>query len=222
MKLLLLEDDARLAGAVRSWMGHAGAEVDWIIDGAEAEPTLRRCDYDCMLLDLGLPGIGGEEVLRRIRGAGIGTPVVVITAREQVQDRIRLLDLGADDFLVKPVHLDELSARLRAVLRRRDGAGHGETELRHGPLRVVPATRSVMLNGSFVALTTKEFWMLETLLRNKDRVLGREHLEEALYGWSDEVGSNTVEVHIHHLRRKLGADLIRTVRGVGYTLRREP
>lgn len=222
MKLLLLEDDARLAGAVRAWMGHAGGEVDWIIDGADAEPALRRCHYDCMLLDLGLPGVGGEEVLRRVRAVGIETPVLVITAREQVQDRIRLLDLGADDFLVKPVHLDELLARLRAVLRRRDGSGRGETDLRHGPLRVVPATRSVMLDGRFVALTTKEFWMLETLMRNKDRVLSRDDLEEALYGWSDEVGSNTVEVHIHHLRRKLGAELIRTVRGVGYTLRREP
>jgi two-component system, OmpR family, response regulator QseB len=222
MRLLLLEDDPRLAGAVRSWMGHSGIQVDWIVAGAEAEAALRGGGYDCLLLDLGLPDLSGEEVLRRIRAAGIEIPVVVITARELVQDRVRLLDLGADDFLVKPVHLDELSARVRTVLRRRQGEARGEGELRHGALRVVSATRTVMLDGSYVALTTKEFWVLETLLRNKDRVLTREQLEEALYGWADEVGSNTVEVHVHHLRRKLGAELIKTVRGVGYTLRQEP
>jgi len=216
MRLLLVEDDPRLAGAVRSWMGHGVFEVDWIVAGAEAEPALRSREYDCVVLDLGLPDIGGEEVLRRVRDAGFEQPVVVITAREQVQDRVRLLDLGADDFLVKPVHLDELSARLRAVMRRR---GSRDEELRHGSLCVVPATRTVLRDGSYVPLTNKEFWVLETLIRNKDRVTTREQLEEALYGWVDDVNSNAVEVHVHHLRRKLGPEFIKTVRGIGYALR---
>jgi len=219
MRLLLIEDDARLAGAVRSWMGHGGIAVDWIAAGAEAEAALRQHDYGGVVLDLGLPDIGGEQVLQRLRDAGFELPVVVITAREQVADRVRLLDLGADDFLVKPVHLDELAARLRAVLRRR---GSREAELRHGGLTVVPATRVVRRDGEHVPLTNKEFWLLETLMRNKGRVTTREQLEEALYGWPDDVGSNTVEVHVHHLRRKLGAELIRTVRGVGYALRAAP
>lgn len=216
MRMLLVEDDARLAGAVRSWMGHGGVDVDWVVSGADAETALRRGGHDCVVLDLGLPDMPGEEVLRRLRAEGHTLPVLVMTAREQVQDRVRLLDLGADDFLVKPVHLDELSARLRAVQRRQ---GSAETELRHGNLRVVPATRTVLRDGTYVPLTNKEFFVLEALMRNRERVTTREQLEEALYGWSEDVASNAVEVHVHHLRRKLGADVIRTVRGVGYALR---
>lgn len=216
MRLLLVEDDPRLAGAVRSWMGHGGVDVDWVVSGAEAEAALRRGGHDCVVLDLGLPDMSGETVLQRLREAGHTLPVLVMTAREQVQDRVRLLDLGADDFLVKPVHLDELSARLRAVQRRHGG---GESELRHGNLRLVAATRTVLRDGTYVPLTNKEFFVLEALMRNRERVTTREQLEEALYGWNEDVASNAVEVHVHHLRRKLGAEVIRTVRGVGYALR---
>jgi DNA-binding response OmpR family regulator len=224
MRLLLVEDDARLASAVRSWMGHGGVEVDWIAAGGEIEPSLHRQAYDWVVLDLGLPDIDGEEALRRLRAAGFELPVLVITAREQVQDRVRLLDIGADDFLVKPVHLDELAARLRAVQRRTGSGpqrGTVDKTLRLGRLTVVPASRTVSLDGTYVPLTNREFWLLETLLRNQGRVVTREELVEALYGWSDDIVGNSIDVYVHHLRRKLGAGLIRTVRGVGYTLREE-
>jgi DNA-binding response OmpR family regulator len=148
-------------------------------------------------------------------------PVIVITAREQVHDRVRLLDLGADDFLVKPVHLDELAARLRAVQRRKVAQPGHEGTLRHGALSLVPASRTVSLDGSYILLTNREFWLLEALLRHKGNVVTRVQLLEALYGWSDEIVGNAVDVHVHNLRRKLGPGLIRTVRGVGYTLSNE-
>jgi two-component system response regulator QseB len=218
MRMLLVEDDARLASAIRSWIGHGGVEVDWVTGGLEVEPILRRQSYDWVVLDLGLPDIEGELVLRKLRACGHELPVIVITAREQVQDRVRLLDMGADDFLVKPVHLDELAARLRAVQRRKVAQPAHETTLRHGTLCVVPASRTVSLDGTYVPLTNREFWLLEALLRNKGSVVTREQLLEALYGWSDEIVGNAVDVHVHNLRRKLGAGLIRTVRGVGYTM----
>ncbi len=154
MKLLLVEDDARLAQAVRAWMGHGGIDVDWITHGREVEPALRGGGYDGMVLDLGLPDTDGETVLSGVRAAGFELPVIVMTARERVQDRVRLLDLGADDFLVKPVHLDELAARLRAV-RRRQGAGAPRDEtLRHGPLALVPASRTVSVDGEYALLSS--------------------------------------------------------------------
>jgi len=218
MRLLLVEDDARLAQAVRAWMAHAGIDVEWITEGREVEPALRNRAFDGMVLDLGLPDADGERVLAGLREAGFELPVIVMTAREQVQDRVRLLDLGADDFLVKPVHLDELAARLRAV-RRRNGARPAHDEaLRHGGLCLVPASRTVSIDGQYVPLTNREFWLLETLLRHKGRVLTRERLVEGLYGTEDEIVGNAVDVHVHHLRRKLGSGLIKTVRGVGYTL----
>ena len=218
MRLLLVEDDARLAHAVRSWMGHGRIEVDWITDGREVLAALRRQAYDWVVLDLGLQGRPGDEALSELRAAGFELPVIVMTAREQVQDRIRLLDLGADDFLVKPVHLDELAARLRAVRRRQDARPGGETALRHGSVCLVPASRTVSVGGHYVPLTNREFWLLETLLRNRGRVVTREQLLESLHGWSDEAVGNSVDVHVHHLRRKLGNAFIKTVRGQGYTL----
>lgn len=218
MKLLLVEDDARLASAVRSWMGLLGDEVDWITDGREINARLRSEHCDAVLLDLGLPDVDGEAVLRQLRADGHDLPVIVITAREQVQDRVRLLDLGADDFLVKPIHLDELAARLRAVQRRRSAQPGQETVLRQGGLCVVPASRTVSIDGKYVPLTNREFWLLEALLRRKGRVVGRDELTEALYGDADDTVGNAVDVHVHHLRRKLGNGLIRTVRGVGYML----
>ncbi len=178
------------------------------------------------MLDLGLPDIGGEEVLQQLRAGGCELPVIVITAREQVRDRVRLLDLGADDFLVKPVHLDEQAARLRAVQRRRGSAGAADAALRHGGLCLVPASGTVSVNGQFVPLTKRKFWLLEALLRGKGEallrrqgeVLTRAQLQEALYGEPEEIVGNAVDVHIHHLRRKLGPGWIQTVRGAGYRL----
>jgi len=173
-----------------------------------------------VVLELGAQNGGGEgeAMLRRLRASGIDLPVLIITEGYEVDDRIRLFDLGADDLLVKPVHVGELSARLRALLRRCRRQVGQAAELLHGDLRVVPASRTVSRNGSFVPLTNKEFWVLETLLRSKGRVLTRQCLEEALHGRDGEIASNPLEVLIHHLRRKLGSELIRTVRGVGYTL----
>ncbi len=218
MKLLLVEDDPRLAQAVRAWMGHGGIAVDWITAGREVEPALKAGHYDWVVLDLGLPDTDGERVLAGLRAAGFQLPVVVMTAREQVADRVRLLDMGADDFLVKPVHLDELAARLRMLQRRHGAPRPADEALRHGPLCLVPASRTVSVDGQYVPLTNREFWLLEALLRHKGRVVSREQLLEGLDGGSDEPVGNTVDVHVHHLRRKLGSGLIRTVRGVGYTL----
>jgi DNA-binding response OmpR family regulator len=227
MRLLLVEDDPRLAHAVRTWLGHGRIEVDWITQGREAEAALRAQAYDWLVLDLGLPDMPGEDALRGLRAAGFELPVVVMTAREHVADRIRLLDLGADDFLVKPVHLDELAARLRALQRRQKAlpglsAPHGDLEvdraLRHGPVRLVPASRTVSVDGQYVPLTNREFGLLETLLRHKGQVVTREQLLESMDGWTDEAVGNAVVVHVHHLRRKLGGGLIKTVRGQGYTL----
>jgi DNA-binding response OmpR family regulator len=221
-RLLLVEDDARLASAMRSWMGLEGMQVEWIATGAEIEPALRKGQFDCLLLDLGLPDMSGEDALKSLRAADFDLPVIVVTAREQVQDRVRLLDLGADDFLVKPVHLDELSARLRAVHRRRGTTDPTETVLRHGPLRLMPASRTVSCDGRYLQLTNREFWLLEALMRQKGEVLSRAELVEATLaagaGSAEESGGNAVEVHIHHLRRKLGPAIIKTVRGHGYAL----
>ncbi|CAD5366358.1 Transcriptional regulatory protein QseB [Rubrivivax sp. A210] len=217
MKLLLVEDDARLAGAVRTWMGHGGIEVEWITLGREIEPALRQGGFDWVVLDLGLPDIDGETALQGLRAAGYELPVLVMTAREQVKDRVRLLDLGADDFLVKPVHLDELAARLRAV-QRRQGTRASEPVLRHGGLTMMMASRTVSVDGSYVALTNHEFTLLEALLRRRGSAVSRDQLLQALGAAPDEAVGNAVDVHVHHLRRKLGAGLIRTVRGVGYTL----
>jgi DNA-binding response OmpR family regulator len=230
MRLLLVEDDPRLAHAVRTWLGHGRIAVDWITQGREVETALREQAYDWLVLDLGLPDMPGEEALRGLRAAGFELPVVVMTAREHVADRIRLLDLGADDFLVKPVHLDELAARLRA-LQRRHGAQPGRTRLstahldtpadlalRHGAVCLVPASRTVSVGGQYVPLTNREFGLLETLLRHKGQVVTREQLLESVDGWTDEPAGNALVVHVHHLRRKLGGGLIKTVRGQGYTL----
>ena len=193
--------------------GHA---VDWVRDGAAAETAIGTEPYDAVLLDLGLPRRDGLEVLRRVRGRRNDVPVLVITARDAVADRVKGLDAGADDYLVKPFDLDELAARVRALSRR--AAGRAAPVVEHGPIRLNPATREVTVRGAPVALSGREFALLEALLARPGAVLSRAQLEERLYGWDEEVASNAVEVHIHNLRRKLGPDLIRNERNVGYTI----
>lgn len=203
-----------IAEAVRTALQQDGDTVDSICDGASAAAALATTSFDIVLLDLGLPERGGLEVLREARGRGIVTPVIIITARDDVQSRIAGLDSGADDYLVKPFDLDELAARMRSVLRR--GAGRGEPAIEHGSIRLNPATHEVTREGERVTLSAREYAVLEALLLRPGTVLSRTQLEDRLYGWGGEIESNAVEVYVHSLRRKLGSDVIRTLRGVGY------
>jgi len=218
MRLLLVEDDRPLGQAVQAGLRQNGFTVDWVRDGEAAERALAAERFDLLLLDLQLPGRNGLEVLRRLRGRGSQLPVLVLTARDTVHDRVTGLDSGADDYLIKPFDLAELCARIRALLRR--GSGRVTPVIVHGPLRLDPAGYQVQFEGEPVALPPREFAVLQLLLENAGRVLSRERLEQALYGWDMEVDSNTVEVYVHHLRKKFGNKLIRTVRGVGYMVER--
>jgi len=220
MRILVAEDDRLLGSSIRSGLVQEGFAVDWVADGNAADTALRSTSYDAITLDLGLPGIAGEALLRGLRERSDRTPVIVLTAAGFVLDRVRLLDLGADDYLVKPFDLIELCARLRALIRR-SGGDVGE-ELTCGALTLMRHTHTVTVSGRRVDLTNREFWVLEALLRNRNWVVSRRQIEEALYGWGDEIESNSVEVHIFNLRRKIGRGLIRTVRGVGYQVVPEP
>jgi two-component system response regulator QseB len=216
MRLLLVEDDPMVGESIRDGLGQEGYAVDWVRDGKAAETALGTEPYAAVLLDLGLPRRDGLEVLRTARARANDVPILVITARDAVAERIKGLDAGADDYLVKPFDLDELAARVRALVRRAEG--RAAPIVRHGALTLDPSTRAVTLRGQPVALSGREFALLQALLQRPGVVLSRAQLEERLYGWDEEVGSNAVEVHIHNLRRKLGADAIRNVRGVGYTV----
>lgn len=216
MRLLLVEDDPLLGEGIRAGLTQAGFAVDWVKDGEQARAALESETYGLMVLDLGLPRLSGEEVLRRLRAKNDPLPVLILTARDTVADRVKGLDAGADDYLVKPFDLDELTARLRALLRR--SGGRATPVIRHGKLEVDPAAHAAALDGRPVELAPKEFAILLDLLENAGRVRSREQLEQSLYGWGEEVESNAVEVHIHHLRKKLGSELIRTLRGVGYLI----
>lgn len=216
MRILLAEDDSMLGDGLRAGLRQAGFQVDWVRDGLAAECELRAVDYAAAVLDLGLPGQDGMEVLRALRAARNTTPVLVLTARDAVPDRIRGLDAGADDYVIKPVDLHELAARLRSLVRRSHGVA--QDVLQAGALRLDPAARQVSWHDEPVLLSTREFDLLHALMRSAGRVLSREQLEQQMYSWGLEVESNTIEVHIHHLRRKLQTDVIQTVRGVGYLL----
>ena len=218
MRVLVVEDDDLLGSAVQKALTRVGYAVDWISRGSELAVAMATHEYECVLLDLGLPDVSGEELLQGIRVRDPGISVLVMTARGGVQDRIRLLDVGADDYMIKPIDLDELAARLRAVMRRARSPDAGMTTLEHGALELIPARRAAIWRGNPLVLTNKEYWLLETFVRRKNQILTRAQLEEALYGWGEEVGSNAVEVYIHYLRRKLGNGLIMTLRGVGYQL----
>jgi DNA-binding response OmpR family regulator len=219
MRILLAEDDTLLGDGLRAGLRQSGFQVDWVRDGAAAERELRAQPYAAAVLDLGLPLMDGLDVLASIRRAGVTLPVLVLTARDTVPDRIRGLDRGADDYVVKPVDLDELAARLRALVRRAHGLPQDMLQAQGVTLDV--ASRSASRDGLAVALSTREFDLLHALMLSAGRVLSREQLEQQLYAWGQEVESNAVEVHVHHLRKKLGADLIQTVRGVGYLLPRD-
>ncbi|MBU0588004.1 MAG: winged helix-turn-helix domain-containing protein [Gammaproteobacteria bacterium] len=220
MRILLAEDDPILGDGLRAGLRQQGFQVDWVRDGVAAERELASGVYAAGVLDLGLPLKDGLDVLRTLRASRVTTPVLVLTARDAVPDRIRGLDLGADDYVVKPVDLYELGARLRSLVRR----AHGQTQdmLRCGAVLLNPAARQVSLQGELVPLSMREFDLLHALMLNAGRVMSREQLEQQLYSWGHEVESNTIEVYIHHLRRKLQPDLIQTVRGVGYTVLRTP
>ena len=219
MRLLLAEDDPLLGDGLRVGLRQLGFQVDWVRDGHASERELLAEPYAAAVLDLGLPLKDGLDVLAEVRGRGLTTPVLVLTARDAVPDRVRGLDLGADDYVVKPIDLDELAARLRALVRR----SHGQPQemLQSGDVALDPAARAVTQGGERVTLSTREFDLLHALMLNAGRVLSREQLEQHLYSWGQEVESNAVEVHVHHLRRKLGAGLVQTVRGVGYLLLRD-
>ncbi len=217
MRLLLVEDDPMIGEAVAEALRGDGHAVDWAQDGnGGARALAAGAPYAALLLDLGLPGRDGLKLLAELRARGDPLPVLVMTARDTVADRIAGLDAGADDYLVKPFDLDELLARVRALLRR--AAGRAEPVLSHGRLRLDPATHTAWHDDRPLHLSAREFALLQALLERPQAVLSRAQLEERLYGWDEPVGSNAVEVHIHHLRRKLGERAIRNVRGVGYTL----
>ena len=220
MRILVVEDDPLLGDGIQAGLAQAGFGVDWVKDGVAGEVALRTTSHAAVVLDLGLPRLAGLELLRRMRAGGNKTPVLILTARDAIDDRIKGLDSGADDYVVKPFDLHELAARLRALIRR--SAGEAAPRLRVGEIELDPAARRVEFKGKTVELPAREYALLHTLMLGAGRVLTREQLTEKLYAWGEEVESNAIDVHIHHLRRKLASGVIRTVRGVGYLMPRQP
>lgn len=216
MRILLVEDDPMIGEGVVDGLNAEGYAVDWVQDGNSALIALRTTAFSLVILDLGLPGKDGISVLQEVRAQRMHIPVLVTTARDTVSDRVKGLDAGADDYLIKPFDLDELSARIRALLRR--SVGRSEPTIERGRLLIKPETREVFFNGQPVLLSSKEYALLVALADRAGVVLSRGQLEEKLYNWDSTVGSNAIEVHIHHLRKKLADDAIKTVRGVGYLL----
>ena len=214
MRILLVEDDRMIGESIRAALRQDGSAVDWVRDGRSAEGTLATEQFDLVLLDLGLPQRDGLEVLRAMRSRHDQTPVIVLTARDALTDRVAGLDAGADDYLVKPFELEELAARIRAVTRRR--AGRSEPAIEIGDVRLDPSMHQVTRGGEPVVLSAREYAVLEALMARPGAILSRAQLEDRLYGWGDAIESNAVTVYIHQLRRKLGNDFIRNVRGVGY------
>ncbi|MBB1520653.1 response regulator [Aquipseudomonas guryensis] len=220
MRLLLVEDDKALGEGLRLGLRQEGYTVDWLQDGASALHALLSETFDLVVLDLGLPRLSGIQVLQQLRKSGSALPVLILTARDATEDRIAGLDAGADDYLIKPFDLDELKARLRALLRR--SAGRAEVRIEHAGVSLDPSSQQVTYLGKAVPMTPKEYLLLHELLSQPGKVLTRERLAQSLYGWDEEAESNTLEVHIHHLRKKLFNNLIRTVRGVGYLVEEQP
>jgi two-component system OmpR family response regulator/two-component system response regulator QseB len=217
MKLLIVEDDSLLGGGLRAVLGRSGFDVTWVRDGRDALELLRNQEFVAMVLDIGLPGLNGMDVLRQLRADDMRLPVLVLTARDTTSDKVLSLEAGADDHVVKTADMEELIARLRALVRR---AGRSSGLLRAGALTLNLDSRSVSLNGTPIVVSRREFDLLRSLVEGAGRVLTRRQLEQSVYGWNHQVDSNTIEVHIHNLRLKLGSSALTTVRGVGYTLAR--
>ncbi len=215
MRLLLVEDDPQLGRATQIGLDQSGYAVDWVQSAESALTAVRLHQYGCVLLDLGLPNADGMVVLRKLRGSGFSGAILIVTARDQIHDRISGLDAGADDFIIKPFDLDELAARIRAASRR--VAGRTRELITHGDIDIDVATRLVRLCQTPVTLTSREFAILLMLIEHAGQIVSRERLEEALYGWGEEIESNAIQVHVHHLRKKLGKSVIRTIHAVGYT-----
>lgn len=216
MRVLLVEDDELLGDGLRTGLMQYGYTVDWLKDGLSADQALKTEMFDIIVLDLGLPKLSGIQVLQNYRARGQATPVIILTARDAIEDRIKGLDSGADDYLTKPFDLDELCARLRALQRRQ--AARAEPTITYGNIILDPAAHTVKLNNEIVNVSRREFALLQKLLENTGRVLSREHLAQSLYGWGEDVDSNALEVHIHNLRKKFGQDFIHTIRGIGYMI----
>lgn len=219
MRLLVVEDDALLGQGIEAGLKQAGFTVDRAVDGRAAALALDAVDYELLVLDLGLPRMSGLDLLNSLRSKGRDIPVLILTARDTLQDRVGGLDAGADDYLVKPFDLAELVARIRALLRR--AHGRSSAIIRHANLQVDPASLQVLQDGQAIQLSARECAILVDLLEHRGTALSRARLEESLYGWNEEVESNAIEVHIHNLRKKLGDQLIKTIRGVGYLIRKE-
>ncbi|MEH6814641.1 MAG: response regulator transcription factor [Motiliproteus sp.] len=220
MRLLLVEDDPSLGQGIVDAFSLQGETMDWLTDGRLGLEALRITTFDLVVLDLGLPGLDGIQLLQQARARGIDTPVIILTARDQVEDRIRGLDAGADDYLIKPFDIAELNARIRALLRRR--SGYTSAIISYGDILVDPASRQVTLNNEEISLNRREYSLLLEFLHHPGQVFTRDQLTEQLYGWQEGVESNTVEVHIHHLRKKLGSQFIKTIRGIGYRIEQTP
>lgn len=219
MRILLVEDDPQLGRATQLGLDQAGYAVDWVQSAEAAETSIQLHHYQCLLLDLGLPGQDGMSLLKKCRASGFEEPILILTARDQVPDRVMGLDSGADDFIVKPYDLDELAARIRSVRRRL--AGRSREILSHKGIELDTAARQVRLHGELISLTTREFNILQILFEHLGQIMTRDQLEQALYSWGDEIESNTIQVHIHHLRKKLGKELIRTMHALGYVIDKE-
>lgn len=219
MRILLVEDDPQLGDGIRAGLQQADYVVDWLRDGLSALHSLEIESFDMVVLDLGLPKMDGISVLEKIRTSGNDVPVLILTARDTVSDRIKGLDSGADDYLAKPFDLDELCARIRALNRRH--SGRASSLIKYRDITLDPMDRSLRKEGKDITLSTREFSILQIFLENTGRILSRERIEESLFGWDEALESNATEVHIHHLRKKLGKELIVTIRGVGYMIPKE-
>lgn len=219
MRILVIEDDEMVGSGICKWLTKEGYTVDWLQDGLSAKQALQTEIFDMIVLDIGLPKINGLDLLAHLRSRGMTVPVLLLTANDTIDDRVRGLDSGADDYLTKPYELEELSARLRALYRR--FSHRAEPIIKHRGMALDPASHSVVYLGEEMNLSRREFALLHTLLANLGRVLSREHLTQSLYGWGDDVDSNALEVHVHNLRKKFGQTFIRTIRGVGYMVERD-
>jgi two-component system, OmpR family, response regulator QseB len=219
MRLLLVEDDELLGDAVKAGLMQYGYIVDWLKDGESARTALKSEVFDLIVLDLGLPKLSGLGLLQHTRQEGITTPVLILTARETIEDRVKGLDSGADDYLIKPFDLNELCARVRALIRR--SLGRADSTLQYRNIILDPAAHTVSVDDIIVNVPRREFSLLQKLLENSGQVLSREQLMQSVYGWEEDVDSNALEVHIHNLRKKLNANFIRTIRGVGYMAEKE-